>query len=879
MRRPPRVLRFLLRLFPPDHRREYGEEMWAVVGYRWRKADGSVGGRARAFVAAAADLLWSAAVLWTTRMGRVGMETWRGGWRMDLRFVVRAYRRNPGYAATAVLVLAGAVAVNAAVAGFVRGTLLSDPTFPEAERVVVGWGSNVRDGQRRDVVSGPNFLDFRERAGTLEALAAFHFGSAALLEDGRPVVLDIQEVSVDFFSAIPVRPFLGRVFDQRERASGGPASVLVSWAFWRDRLGADPGAVGRTLPLDGAPHTVVGVLPEGFEFLLPAPIWTPLHDDVLAADDRGRIHYHVVGRLRPGASPGDATRELSGIMDDIARAYPGYEGWSVLVERVREATVTGVRPILWSLVAAMALVLLVALVNLVTLFRIRAVARTDELRLRRALGSGAGRVARVLALEGMGLVVAGSALGLAVAPWILGPIRERIPVWIFIPDSAARVPALQAVLDPWVAAAVAGTAILGALALIAPALVGAVRASGSLRPAGRGAVSGAGGTRWLVVAELALATVLCVAAGLTTRSAEGLLRTDLGLEAEGLLGLWVGDVWDRPAEEQVVWFREIVAAVERLPEVRSAALIDYLPFLQEDDYARIYFLDRDGSPVRDVREEWRRVSEGLFETAGMRRVQGRSLTSDDLRGRVRAAVVNESFARKHYPDGGAVGSFISTHDDNYRDMEIVGVVADVRSLGPAEPAPPMLYVPLQGSPRGTTGMYVRTPPGREAAVAAAVREAIWSVDPSQPVTGMTSMAALTDAWVALPRTVRVLVSGVAALALLLAAVGIFGVVGYAVRRRTAEFGLRIALGASPRRLRRAVLRETAPLVALGIGLGLVCGVMAARAARALLHGVAPWDPVSLAGGLVVMGAAALAAAWLPARAASRVDPSRAMRVE
>lgn len=872
------MLRLLLRLFPPDHRREYGEEMWAVLRYRWREAAGSAGGRVRAFVWAVADLGWSAGTMWTKRAGRMGMEIWRGGWGMDLRFVGRAYRRNPGYAITAVVVLAGAVAVNAAVAGFVRGTLLSEPTFPDAERVVVGWGSNVRDGQLRDVVSGPNFLDLREGTATLEALAAFHFGNMALVEDGRPTVLDVQEVSVDFFRAVPVRPHLGRVFDERERTSGGPASVLVSWSFWRDRLGADPGAVGRTLPLDGAPHTVVGVLPEGFEFLLPSPVWVPLHDDILAADDRGRIHYHMVGRLRPGASPGDATRELSGRMEEIARAHPGYEGWSVLVERVREVTVTGVRPILWSLVAAMVVVLLVALVNLVTLFRIRAVARADELRLRRALGSGAGRVARVLALEGLGLAAAGAALGLALAPWILGPIRERVPVWIFIPDSAARVPALQAVLDPWVAAAVAGTALLGALALIVPALIQAVQTSGSLRPGGR-AASHARGTRWLVAAELALATVLCVAAGLTTRSADHLLRTDVGLEADGLLGLWVGDVWERPAQEQVAWFREIVAAVEAVPEVRSAALIDYLPFLQEDDYARVTFLDRDRSPVRDVREEWRRVSDGLFETAGMRLVQGRSLVPDDFRGRVRAVVVNESFAGKHYPDGGAVGSFLSTHDEGYRDMEIVGVVADVRSLGPAEPAPPMLYVPLQGSPRGTTGMYVRTRPGREAAVAESVRAAIWSVDPSQPVTGMTPMPELVDAWVALPRTVRTLVSGVAGLALFLAGVGVFGVVGYAVRRRTAEFGVRVALGASPRRLRRAVLLETVPLVALGIGAGLACGVVAARAAGALLHGVAPWDPVSLGGGLLAMTAVALAATWLPARAASRVDPSRAMRAE
>jgi predicted permease len=440
------------------------------------------------------------------------------------------------------------------------------------------------------------------------------------------------------------------------------------------------------------------------------------------------------------------------------------------------------------------------------------------------------------------------------------------------------VPALRAVLDPWVAGAAVGMAVVGTLALTLPGLRGG-NAGGRTAWAGRGQSVGARGIRWLVAIELALATVLCLGAGLTTRSAEKMLAVDVGLEDQGLLVLYFGDVWDRPEEEQVAYFRQVLDAVETVPGVGSAALIDYLPFLQEDDFASIYFLDRSFQPVRDQREEWRRVSHGLFETAGMRFVQGRSLTADEFVDRPRTAVVNEAFADKHYPGGGAVGQYLSTHDPDYQDLEIVGVVADVRTYGPTEPAPPTLYVPLQGSPRGTTGMYVRAEGGNPWALAEPVREAIWSVDPSQPADGLATMTELVSAWVAIPRTIRTLVSGVATLALFLAAVGVFGVVGYAVRRRMPEFGVRLALGASPGRLRRDVLRGALPLVALGLGGGVLVGWLAAGAAGAVLFGVEPLDPISLAVAVSAMAGAAFLATWIPARRASRVDPTRAIRAE
>ncbi|GMV04060.1 MAG: hypothetical protein AMXMBFR53_03410 [Gemmatimonadota bacterium] len=874
-REPPGALRALVRLFPRRPREAYGGEMWEVVRYRYQKEGGSGPRRARLALETAVDLAWSAARVWTTTMGGGIVDGWKG-WGLDARFVARTLRRSPGYALTAVAVLAGAVAVNATVFSFVRGTLLYEPPWEDPEGVMAVWGSNTVDGQLRDVISGPNFIDLAREARSLEALAAFHHDDTYLTGEEGQEVLPMLSTSVDFLRVLGVTPFLGRDFDEGDRTSSGPVVVLVSHAFWRDRLGADPSAVGSSVVLEGAPHTVLGVLPEGFEFVAPVAFHQPLRDDVLEADERYRIHYNVVGRLAQGATPEEATRELSGIFRRIAREHTGLEGWSVLVEPLRKASVSAVRPVIWTLAATVGLVLLIALVNLATLFRIRTVARADELAVRVALGAGWARIARVLSLESGTLALAGALLGLAVTPFLLDRVTSMVPVWIPIPDSAARVPALKALLDPAVAAVSVGAAVLGAVALTLPGFVRAARRGAA--PRGGRVHAGIAGTRLLVMAELALATVLCLGAALTARSASNLLSAEVGMEDRGLLSLWVGDVWGLDAPGQVAYFREIVREVEEIPGVRSAAVIDYPDFLAEDDYARVYFLDRELQPVTSQREEWRRVSEGLFETTGMRMVEGRSFAPDDFEGTPRVAVVNEAFARKHYPGGGAVGAFLSTHEEHYRDLEVVGVVADLRSLGPAAAPPPMLYVPNQGAPRGTVGMYVRVE-GQPMEYARAVRDAISSVDPSQPVADIVPVSELVGAWVAIPRATRTLLSGLAALSLLLSAVGVFGVVSYAVRSRRSELGVRMALGASPQRLKAGVVSAVVPQVVVGIGVGLAAGVVAARGARAVLFGVSPFDPLSVAGAVAAMAAAALLATYLPALRAARVDPVEAIRGE
>lgn len=863
--------RTLLWLYPPSHRRQYGHEMLSVAGVRWEQG----GSTAWAGGVVAMDLVVGAAGVWLDRMGRATMGLGQG-WILDARFVGRSLWRSRGYAATAVVVLACAVAANATVFSFVRGTLLAAPGWPDPDRVMVVWGSNLENGQLRDVISGPAYIEMQEATTSFERIAAFHNDDAYLLVDGRPEVLGAIEGTVDFLRVLGVTPVMGRLFGEEDRTSSAPPTVIVTYGFWRDRLDSDPAVIGSSLPLEGQPTTVIGVLPEGFEFIAPAPLFVPIRDDVLAADDPGRIHYNVLGKLAPGASVVDASAELAAVARRFTDRYPRFEGWSFLVEPLQEVSVEAVRPVIWTLAVTVALVLLVALVNLATLFRIRAHARTDELAVRAALGAGRARLARVLSLETAGLASVGAVLGIAATPFLLRRVTELVPTWIPIPDSASQVPVLKGVLDPAVVGVAFGAAVLGALVLTVPTLVSGLR---NARPVVSSRVHrGFRGTRVLVGVEIAVATVLCVGAGLTMRSAERLLSTDVGMEHEHLLTLYFGDVWGLDAQGQVTYFRRAVQEVERIPGVRRAGVIDYVDFQAEDDFARVYFLDRSLQPVRDVREEWRRVDEGLFEAAGMRMLAGHGFGPDDFVGPPRVAVVNESFAEKHWPGESPIGAYVSTHDANYRDMEVVGVVADVHSLGPATPPPPMLYVPNQGSPRGTQGMYVLVA-GDPMSFAQAVRDAIWSVDSSQPIADIVPMSALVESWVAIPRATRALVLGLATLALLLSAVGIFGVVSYAVRTRRSELGVRLALGATPGRLERDQIGSVVPVVAVGITGGLVAGLLASAAVRGLLYGVSPLDPVAIGSALLVMAAAALVATYLPARKVGGIDPTEVIRAE
>ncbi|NNF14814.1 MAG: hypothetical protein HKN72_16420, partial [Gemmatimonadetes bacterium] len=361
-----RLFGTLVWLYPPSHRHMYGEEILSAAAHRWSRPDATL----RSRLAVVVDIAWGAVGVWHDRLRGPGGAL-AGGWILDARFVVRSLWRSRGYAATAIVVLACSVAAATTVFSFVRGTLLATPPYPDPEEVLVVWGSNVEDGQRRDVVSGPAYLELQRRTTAFDHIAAFHHDAAYLLVDGRPEVFDAVEANADFFPALGIRPAMGRLFGEEDRTSGAARTVIVTHSFWRNRLDSDPDVVGTTLPFEGNARTVIGVLPEDFEWLAPAPMFIPLRDDVLAADDPGRIHYNVIARMSAGVTIADAAADVARVAQDFADIYRGFEGWSFHAERLHEVTVEAVRSVILALAATVSVVLLVALVNLTTLFRIR----------------------------------------------------------------------------------------------------------------------------------------------------------------------------------------------------------------------------------------------------------------------------------------------------------------------------------------------------------------------------------------------------------------------------------------------------------------------------------------------------------------------------
>jgi predicted permease len=780
------------------------------------------------------------------------------------------------------LVVSIVVAMAVVTAGFVRGTLLSRGLTGDPERLVFVWGSNPGNGQIRDVVSGPNFLDLRRWSRGLEGLAAIHPGSAVIERDGHPHVLDALEVTVDFLDVLRVVPALGGDFEDEHRTSGGPRAVILSHSFWRDDLGADPGAVGRALVLDRVPHTILGVLPEELRLIGSADVLFPLPEDRLAIENRTFYNYWLIGRLAPGSTPEAASLELSAGMARLAGEDPRLNGWSVLVERVDQVSVSAVRPVLAAVAAAVLLVLLAGAANLANLLLVRTLGRSLELSVRGTMGAGRIEILRLVLMETFVLAIAGAALGSAGGAALLRGLSRIVPSSVPIPGSAAVVDVLHGALDaPVLLVGLAVAVLVWALSAIPTLLhLRSIERSGLPSNVGFRAAGSPRGTKLVVVAELALATVLLVAAGLLSRAVDRLLAVDPGVDPERLLTFYVGDLGELDDAATTRYFLEVARRIESVPGVERAGASDYAPFQGEDDFMGFRLEDRPPPPSgQGLREEWRRVSEGFFDAAGIAVRRGRGFAESDYRTPPSVAVVNEAFARKYWPDTGPIGRRLQVARKEYGLVEVVGVVEDVPERGLALPAPPTFFVPLAGYPRDNMAFFVRIGAGRGAPLSLLeeVKEAVWSVDSSQPIDRVFPMSDLVASTVALPRFARALVGQFAAVALGLAAVGLFGVASHTVRTRRRELGIRLALGATPGRLKLHLLRDVGSLALAGLGIGALVGVTAGHAGRALLHGVSPSDPASLASGALLALGAALLSTYVPARFLDRIDPAESIR--
>jgi putative ABC transport system permease protein len=797
----------------------------------------------------------------------------------DFALAVRILRRRPGFTALAVTVLALAIGANSAIFSVVEGVLLRAPAFHDPGRLVFVWEARPERNQVRNVVASYNYARWRERTRSFKGISAYTASGANLTGSGDPERLDAGRVTGNLFEVLGVRPFLGRALTDADSRPQAPAVAVLSEGFWRRRFAADPGIVGRSLTLDGRPTTVVGVVPQSFQVPAEAAVWLPITMDQELHDAwRGRS-LTVIARLAPEATLAQAREEMARLADDLARELPAYNtGWTVNVFPLHADLVRDVRPALTVLMGAVALLLLVACANVANLLLARALSREREVAIRSALGASPARLVRQLLAESVLLGTLGGIAGLLLAAWLLQGLLALLPAEVRL--------VTQVGLNAAVLAFTAGLSLMSAVLFglvpawqqARPSLVPALKEGGQTRGAShaRRRLKGV-----LVVSEIALSLVLTAGTGLLLRSFWKLANVDPGFRPQGVLAVPIGlPVLSYPTpDRQTAFFREAVARASRLPGVASVAAMSATPLTRGGSATRFRVLDR---PVPPRGEEpstnVRIVTPGLFRTLDVPLLAGRDFDERDVAGRPAVVVVSRGLAREFWPDKNPLGQRVSLSWDGWTEAEVVGVVGDVRLRALDQEMPRVMYWPQAQLASGFMTLLVRTS-GPPPALVPAVRQALASLDRDLPPGRFRTLDEVAAGSLEQRRFLLRLLFGFALVALTLAAVGVYGVMSYTVVERIPEVGVRLAVGASPRDIVRLILKEGSLLGVAGVGIGLVLAAAGAGALRALLFEVPPRDPVSLAAVAVLLLLATLAAAWLPARRASRTDPLKALRAE
>lgn len=801
----------------------------------------------------------------------------------DIRYALRQLARNPGFAIAATVTLALGIGATTAIFSAVHAILLRPLPYPEPDRLVALWESHP-DRSTRNIVSSGSYLDWRDRATTFEGLAAYsgRFG-LGLTGRGEPIRVTGRSATPNLFMILGISADRGRVFLSEEAEVGGEAVLLISHGLWQRQFGGDPAVLGQTVTLNEHAYTIVGVLPQEFDFPSPGiDVWFPLRFD---EDDRAARTSHrwrVLGRLKPQSSLAMARAEMETIAAQLRKDYPeDMAGWRVRVEPYRADLTRDVQPALLLLLGFVGLVLLIACANVANLFLARALSRKRELGVRSALGAGRRRLAGQLLTESGVLAVLGGALG-------LGLVYAGLETLISV--APAGIPLLQETrIDPSVLAFAAGIT-LGTTLIFG--LMPALRVSRGDPATTLRATPGSGGQprsslrSALLAGEVALSLVLLVAAGLLVRSFLTLQRVEYGFDPEGLLAVSLDLPGSRYSgtEDHRAFYESLLSRVRALPGVVSVTGTPEPPIVGFNNTFSFIIENRPrpGPNPREVPVEVRPVPPGYFRTMRIPLVRGRAIRESDGAEAERVAVVNEALARAHWPAGDAVGARI-TFDDEGRGpwVEIVGVVKDTRHYGLERPAEPALYVPYDQKRWGWMSwmtLMVRTA-GDPLSLAEPMKRAVWELDDELPIHRLEPVTELYRQSNAERRFITLLVGAFASLALLLGALGTYSVVSYTVSGRRREIAVRIALGAGPRGVTASVLGDGARVTAVGITLGLVLALALSRLMAGLLYEVTPADPTTFLGVIGLLLAVTLAASLIPARRAARVDPMRTLKLE
>ena len=821
-----------------------------------------------------------------TRVG-AAME----GILQDLRYAARVLTKSPGFTSAAVLTLAHGIGANTAIFSVVNAVLLRPLPYAAADRLLVPMGEkNSPDAHTN--VSHPDFVDWRDQTQTLEQVAAYTRSSMLLrLDAAEPELIYGANVSADLFPLLRIQPALGRAFTRAEDQPTSEPVILISYGVWRRRFNSDPNIIGQQLKGGGAGvgATIVGVLPEGFRFPVQAsrtdfvrPLAPALGE---WAHRRGAYSLRVLARLKQGVTAQQAETEMRAIGQRLEQQYPdeGFRLGSRFVS-LYEAVVGDVRTSLLVLLGAVSLVLLIACANVANLLLARAAARHREMAIRAALGASRWRVARQLLTESLLLSLAGGGLGLLLSLWGLD---------LLVADSALNLPRLRDVsLDTNVLAFTSGVSVLtGIIFGLAPAIL-AVRVdlSEALKEGGRGSTAGAARSRvrgMLVVSEVALSLVLLVGAGLLVKSFARLRGVNPGFDARNVLttGLSLSKVKYPEAEQRRELFAQLVERLRAVPGVESAAVVYPLPF-SGTTTSNTFLIDGRPVPAPDEKPaaNYRAISPDYFRVLHIGLLSGRGFTEQDRPTAPPVVIVNETLARRFFGGQSPLGQRIAIERASgqaaVQDMrEIVGVVSDVRHAGLDEEAGAEVYVPFTQAPEGYMDVVVRTTAANPAGMGASLRDVITAADREQYVPGVQTMTELIAESVAARRINALLTALFAGVALLLASIGIFGVMAYTVAQRRHEIGVRMALGAQPGDVLRLVLGQGMRLVLLGVAVGLAAALALTRVLAGMLYGVTPTDPATFAAVALLLTLVALAACYIPARRATKVDPLIALRHE
>jgi predicted permease len=805
----------------------------------------------------------------------------------DLRYGVRMLRKNPGFTLIAVLTLALGIGANTAIFSVVNTLLLNPLPYPDAEQLVMIYSNTLTSNQQRTGISVPEFADYHQ-TDSFESVGAFDYGNLNISADdgGAPERVESVSVTPEIFSLLKITPLKGRIFLPEEAQANRDRVVIISHALWQRRFGGDETLVGKNILINGRNHTVVGIMPSGFAFPQQTELWKPLWfpPKQYEQQQRGARGLLVLGRLKAGISFAQAQAEMTNLNAQFAAQYPQSYGEERPVQislvPLLEDFVGDMRPALRVLIAAVLLVLLIACANVANLLLVRATARQQEIAIRFALGAERSRVLRQLLTESLLLALAGGATGALLAMW---GIRFLLK---FAPENLPRFQ--QVSIDGRVLLFTCAASLLTGIVFgIIPALT-ALRTdlNATLKESGRSNNISRHRVRDVfVVAQVAAALVLLAGAGLLIKSFWRLQSVDPGFNPNGVLTMRMLLPFETyPKDEQRAGFyRQILTQIRTLPGVESAAVITRTPLFPGNPSGAITgensVISSTDTPVEAER---RSITPEYFQAMGITLIKGRAFTDADTAGAPLTAIVDETFAQLHWPNQDAIGKRIKSggYQSQSPWIAVVGVVRHVKSQRFDIASNVQTYFPFYQDPGFfSMSLVIRTSVDNPLLLSNAVRAAIQSVDRNQPVFLIKTMPQLVDESLAQQRLSLLLMSVFATVALLLAAIGLYGVMSYTVSQRTHEIGLRMALGAQTRNVLALVLRQGLVLVAVGMTIGLLVAFALTRLMQTVLFDVSASDPMTFTVIAVLLLLIALFACWIPARRATRVDPMVALRAE